>query len=117
MINYIVNKEKRTVVAIMKFEDEKTFKNNTTILSSLVEALENLKNTSIAYSKYQELLDKMCFPKYMSAKAKCSPEDEWDEEYGKKLAHERLVKKIHDYRSNSYQILLRIVWDIENYLH
>ena len=58
----------------------------------------------------------MYFPRYMSAKAKCNPEDEWDEEYGKQLARQRLVEKIHNYRSNSYKIIMDKVEEIRNFL-
>lgn len=58
----------------------------------------------------------MYFPHYMSAKAKCNPEDEWNEEYGKQLARQRLVEKIHNYRSNSYKIIADKVEEIKKFL-
>ena len=48
----------------------------------------------------------------MSAKAKCSPDDEWDEEFGKELARKRLIEKIHNYRSNSYKIIGEMIKEI-----
>lgn len=120
MIKYIVNKEKRTVVAVIEFEkDEETFVNSSYIYDDLSWALSRLKkNEDVIYNKKnkQSKVEKMYFPRYMSAKAKCNPEDEWDEEYGKQLARQRLVEKIHNYRSNSYKIIMDKVEEIRNFL-
>lgn len=120
MIKYIINKEKRTVVAVIEFEkDEETFVNSSYIYDDLSWALARLKkNEDVIYNKKnkQTEVEKMYFPRYMSAKAKCNPEDEWDEEYGKQLARQRLVKKIHNYRSNSYKIIMDKVREIRNFL-
>ena len=109
MIKYIVNEEKRTVVAVINFENStKTFKNADWIFNNLYDTLGYLshKNNMYTYNKkYYKLEKKMYFPKYMSAKAKCNPEDEWNEEYGKALARMRLVEKIKKYRSDSYKII------------
>ena len=71
MIEYVVNKGKRTIVAMIKFGDrEETFKNSSYIYDDIYWALTRIKkNTS-----YGET-EKMFFPKIMSAKAKCNPED------------------------------------------
>ena len=116
MIKYIINKEKRTVVAIIEFgENEETFKNSSYIYDDLSWTISRLKKNNHENSKETRAnMDKMFFPKYMSAKSKCSPEDEWDEEYGKQLARQRLVEKIHNYRSNSYKIIAEIVQRISD---
>ena len=115
MIEYIVNKEKRTVVAMIKFgEDEETFKNSSYIYDDLIYALGRLTKEEYSIRKYNEEYNKMYFPRYMSAKAKCSLEDEWDEDYGKRLARQRLVEKIHSYRSNSYEIIAEMVQRIND---
>jgi hypothetical protein len=114
MIEYIVNKDKRTVVAMIKFVDEEgdtpeTFKDSLRNFESLWMTLKRLEHSYNYYNKeYYNKASKMFFPKYMSAKAKCDPHDEWDEEYGKKLARERLVEKIHDYRGKSYYIVAEL---------
>ena len=107
MIKYIINKEKRTIVAVINFEDSTTtFKNADWIFSNLYDTLGYLSHRNDMYNKkYYKLEKKMYFPKYMSAKAKCNPEDKWDEELGKTLAHMRLVEKIKNYRNNSYKII------------
>lgn len=115
MIEYIVNKDKRTVVAMIKFEErQECFKNCDYIFNRLVDTLDMIKKNeerwpSKFYSKHES---KMYFPRYMSAKAKCSPDDEWDEEYGKELARKRLTEKIHRYRSNCYGIIADTIEEI-----
>lgn len=118
MIEYIVNKEKRTIVAMIKFnEDNKTFKHSWVIFNRLYEVLNYLYDKDTEYSKsYYKKENKMYFPKYMSAKAKCNPEDEWNEEYGKQLARQRLVDKIHNYRNNSYKIIAKMADEIKEKL-
>ena len=107
MIEYIVNKEKRTVVAMIKFNEETpSFKNSGDIFDDLWMAFNRLKSSDSFWGNdYRKKVSKMYFPKYMSAKAKCNPEDEWDEDYGKALARMRLVEKIKKYRSDSYKII------------
>lgn len=115
MIEYIVNKEKRTVIAMIKFGNyEETFKNSSYIYNDINWALTRIKENEYhnRTKKFKCSYGKMLFPKTMSAKAKCSPEDEWDENYGKQLARQRLVEKIHNYRSNSYKIILDLIEEI-----
>lgn len=116
MIKYIINKEKRTVVAVIEFgKNEETFKNSSYIYDDLHWAIHHLKKSENKISKEFKInTDKMFFPKYMSAKAKCSPEDEWDEEYGKQLARQRLVEKIYKYRRNSYLTISNMAQKIIN---
>lgn len=111
MIEYIVNKEKRIVVAMIKFGNrEETFKDSSYIYDDISWGFRRIKkNASKRDEKYIQGYDKMFFPRTISAKAKCSPEDEWDEEYGKQLARQRLVEKIKKYRSNSYKIIVDLI--------
>ena len=119
MIEYNVNKEKRTVAAFIKFNDEEyCFRNSYWIFDSLYDALTMIEHRDDKYDKrYYKLRKKMTFPRIISAKAKCDPRDEWDEEYGKALARERLVNKIHNYRSNSYKVIGDIVKEIDTSLN
>ena len=114
MIDYIVNKEKRTIVAVIDFgKSQETFKYSESILDHIDDVLTCLKGNKNGYTKnYWKKYEKMFFPRYMSAKAKCSPDDEWNEEFGKELARKRLVEKIHNYRSNSYKIIADMVKEI-----
>ena len=115
MIEYIVNKDKRTVVAMIKFEEQQEcFKNCGYIFDRLADALDMIKGKELSWptKSYLNLDKKMYFPRYMSAKAKCNPEDEWNEEYGKELARQRLVDKIHRYRSNCYGIIADTIEEI-----
>ena len=116
MIKYIVNKEKRTIAAVIEFEpEEPCFKNSRWIYSNIYDVWALLNHIGDKYTKkYHNESRKMYFPKYMSAKAKCDPQDEWDEEYGKKLARERLMEKIHNYRNNAYNIINKYAEKIYN---
>lgn len=117
MIDYIVNEEKRTVVAVIKFgKNEEAFKNSLYIYNALSYVFEKLKKENYSNKKHDKEFSKIYFPKHMSAKAVCSPEDEWNEEYGRQLAKQRLVKKIHKYRSDAYRTILKMVFDIEDML-
>ena len=113
MIEYIVNKEKRIIVAVIKFANqEETFKNSSYIYDDISWGLNRYKNEKNQFNrtkKYKQNYSKMFFPKTMSAKAKCNLNDEWDEEYGKQLARKRLVEKIKKYRSNSYKIIVDLI--------
>ena len=122
MIDYIINKEKRTIVAMIKFCDDieydsvLTFKDADLIFDGLWSALYRLKhdNNNRWGRDYHNKANKMFFPRYMSAKAKCSPDDEWNEEFGKELARKRLVEKIHNYRSNSYKIIAEVIKELND---
>ena len=120
MIEYSINKEKRTVVAFIKFGYEKnTFKDSRWIFDSIYDALIALQHKEYRekHNKtYCKLYSKMTFPSVMSAKAKCSPEDEWDEEYGKQLARQRLVEKIKRYSSNSYCVIANLANEINEFV-
>lgn len=122
MIEYIVNEEKRTIVAMIKFisedgEEIPAFKNSGYIFDDLWSVLKHFNSNNSYWDKtYRAKAEKMYFPKYMTAKAKCSPEDEWDEEYGKKLAYNRLVEKIRNYRSQAYHIVSDVVEEIKDFV-
>ena len=118
MIEYNNNKEKRTVVAFIKFDKgTPSFKNGNDIFDDLWSALKRFKSSdSLWGNDYRKKVNKMYFPKYVSAKAKCNPEDEWNEEYGKQLARQRLVEKIKRYRSNSYCIIADLAYEINEFV-
>ena len=122
MIEYIVNKEKSTVVAMIRFDEDidnrNCFKSSDWIYSSLYDALSGLqrKDNWIFNKTYNKQIKKMSFPQVITAKAKCSPNDEWNEEIGKEIARERLVKKIKKYRSESYQIIADMAQEIVDIL-
>ena len=119
MIKYVVNKEKRTIIAMIKFVDEygdytEVFKNSQLIFDDLWMAIKRLNSEDLIWTeKYRNKANKMYFPKYMIAKAKCNPEDEWNEDYGKELAYERLIEKIRDYRCQAYRIITDLTKEID----
>lgn len=122
MIHYNINKEKRTIAAYITFPENKwdraVFKEAPELFEKLYDTLKVINHQDVyrTYPAEQQLYNKMFFPAYMCAKTKCSPEDNWDEEYGKELARMRLTNKIHQYRNNAYTILRNIVDEIEESL-
>ena len=122
MIEYIVNEDKRTVVAMIKFVSEggekvSTFKDSEYIFDELWSVLRHFNSNKNYWDKtYRAKAEKMYFPKYMTAKAKCSPEDKWNEEYGKNLAYNRLVEKIRNYRNQAYHIVADVVEEIKDFV-
>lgn len=119
MIKYIVNEEKRTVVALIEFEEnEQIFKESEWVFDNIatVNSILGCNNKFRSSKAYNKMVKKMFFPRYMSAKAKCDPRDEWNEEYGKNLARQRLVEKIHSYRNNGYKIIADLVEEIKDYV-
>ena len=114
MIDYIINKEKRTIVAMIKFYDKtECFKDADGIFDDAYSLLRRIRHDNYLYDKtYFTKNAKMFFPNHIAAKAKCSPNDEWNEEFGKELARKRLVEKIHNYRSNSYKIVGEMIEEI-----
>lgn len=71
---YKVNKEKGTVVCIITTVDD---------------IPHRLEKYGLADEDYDNLID----IRYYKGIAKCSPEDDWDEEYGKRLAEYRASRK------------------------
>lgn len=78
---YYVNKEKRTVVCVM----------------------DTFADVQDKISKYGlKVPDKYyCEKKTFRGVAKCSPEDEWDEAVGRKLAERRAAAKRQNYVNNA----------------
>ena len=92
-INYVINKEKRTIVAIMTDCEYD-------ILDSLIKAgLYSLYD-------YGDKVKKAMIPNVFRGKAKCSPEDEWDEEAGKKIARERMLAKYYLHKAKKFKQIL-----------
>ena len=80
-INYVINKEKRTVVCIMRNAEEDA--------CGPVEKYLDSKGLSFDWATYKKLL----LPESIVGVAKCNPNDEWDEEFGKRLARKRCSDK------------------------
>ena len=91
MIKYYVDKNAGVVVARLVNnggEEERDYWR-----WSLLEMLDNIfldANIEAPYEYVDDVLDSM---PNLSAKAKCCPEDTFNEEFGKKLAKQRLLEK------------------------
>jgi len=87
MFKYYVNEEKKVVVAIAEnctnLAIQKILRKYPVSRSALL-ADENYFNKAFMHDTY-------------SAKAKCDPNDEFDVEFGKKLAKKRLEEKLEKY--------------------
>lgn len=74
---FVVNKEKRTIVCIITTEGD---------------VLKRLEKYGVEMvDDYWRYGDKKMIRRYKGV-AKCAPEDEWDETYGKRLAEYRAAK-------------------------
>lgn len=87
MINYSVNKEKNTIVAY--FEGGKDYWGD-----CLTEIGDNVAQSSLvdAFPIVDNIVSGI---KNFYGKAKLHPDDTWDEEVGKRIARERLIKKFN----------------------
>lgn len=85
-IEYIINKEKRTVVAIMKGCRHDAYED-------IIKTLHNNNITTFATQSFWEL--EYFISDTYRGKAHCSEEDTWDEEIGKRIARSRMLKKYY----------------------
>lgn len=79
-LKYYVNKEKRTVVCVLECDE-----------FSAVDFVE--RNHSIRGEYFAHDYKKYVMPMRFEGKAKCAPEDEFDEELGKLIAFDRAKAK------------------------
>lgn len=80
-ITYYVNESKRTVVAVITNTEE-------ALINKIRKSLKGGLNEFFAFKGYRSYM-----PDKFVGKAKCAPEDTWDEVYGKQLARERALEK------------------------
>lgn len=90
-IRYVVNKEKRTCVALLEnIEFDAINKINKM-------CLKDARFTDCANMYAYVCRDsKYVMPNKFVGVAKCSSEDNWDEEVGKRVAREKLLDKYHN---------------------
>ncbi len=89
-IRYYIDEEKRTVVAVM---DDCEY--------DAIDVLEKMGISNINHDGYN--MDKFMMNPIYRGKAKCSPDDEWDEEYGMALARNRMLENY--YRSRALALM------------
>ena len=102
--SYVVNKEKRTVVCIIEATDD---------------FIHRAQKYGVPLNNYWDFYEKYKGCKTYKGIAKCAPEDEWDETYGKRLAEYRASKAREKYvnrwiREYSDKVLKSIV-DLNKY--
>ena len=86
---FYVDKEARTVVCVIP-DTRFTF---VRFIEKNMDAYQIALSFPYPYNDYY-------FPSSISAKAKCAPEDEWDEEFGRELAYQRAKEKFYRYFFN-----------------
>lgn len=85
-IRYYIDEEKRTVVAVM---DDCEY--------DAIDVLQKMGIRKITHDGYN--MDKFMMNTSYRGKAKCSPDDEWNEEYGMALARNRMLENYYRGRS------------------
>lgn len=101
-ISYIINKEKRTVVALMDNCDYDAY-----------EILEKTGLFSHLSCKQDSICNSLMMNSIYRGKAKCSPEDTWDEEEGKRIARNRMLQSYYKART---RVLVRAKKEFSNML-
>lgn len=106
-IEYYVNEEKKTVTAVLigvRKEMANMFEKK--FMNAGFSARRNewfLGRTSALYEAMKTIPDKII------ASATCSPEDEFDVEFGCSLARMRLIEKLYKYRERvSYDLAVKV---------
>ena len=105
---YYINESKRTIVCVFTPDH-----------SEYCTGFEKAMKKVINETGYAVMLDPKCpvcymdYPDTFEGKAKCAPEDEWDAEYGKRLAKARALAKFHAAKSN---YISEIVWSVSSML-
>ena len=103
MIKYYVNEDKRTVVAKMEYENPFEMKQD--VAKYAIGAIVRWMNSQV-FGEYEYCIKDFFLSliytiadKYFSTpvigKAKCSEEDEFDEEFGKELARTRCLEQYY----------------------
>lgn len=83
-VKYFVNEEKRTVVAVLEGTE------------CLFVDFMYENNGPLPYRDYYELDDRYSLPNRFVGIAKCSANDEWNEQLGKLIAFDRLKEKVNN---------------------
>ena len=85
-IRYYIDEEKRTVVAVM---DDCEY--------DAIDVLQKMGIRKITHDGYN--MDKFMMNTSYRGKSKCSPDDEWDEEEGMRIARNRMLEKYYRARA------------------
>lgn len=88
---FIVNKEKRKIVCILENTDE-----------LLEDFIDGYTLDTLLFSRCKEVF----LPNRFIGIATCSPEDEWDEEFGKRVAYTRMKNSFYKMFFNKANIYI-----------
>lgn len=98
-ITYYIDEEKKTVVAVM-----------TDCEYDAIDILEKMGIRSISHNSWS--MDKFMINTTYRGKAKCSPDDEWDEEEGMCIARNRMLANYYRARTMALMHAEKIFQDI-----
>lgn len=106
-ISYVINEEKRTVVAIMKG-----------CRYDVIDIMRKLGLDNIPHDKAN--MSKFMLNSIYRGKAKCSQDDEWDVQTGMKIARTRMLRNYYLSRTKALieveNALARVISDIGSYI-
>ena len=83
-VKYFVNEEKRTVVAVLE--------GTRYLFQDFIYENDGLMSVNVHY----DFDDRYCLPNRFIGIAKCSVNDEWNEQLGKLIAFDRLKEKVNN---------------------
>ncbi len=94
--DFYVNEEKRTVVCVYPKADPVFNRRyaGDMVINFIIENFDfpDINLGDLIYGMRPEMM----MPRYFTGKAVCAPEDEWNEELGKKIAFARAKEKCYD---------------------
>lgn len=106
MIKYNVDKEKGVVVAYLQLGCEECFPNAADMCIKLNDLwCEFIKTDMISHNKFWNGLDDVWYGGTIRGIARCHPDDEWNEEVGRRIAKEKLLNKLQERRRKAYTFL------------
>lgn len=94
--DFYVNEEKRTVVCVYPKPDPIFNQRDASDMAANF-IIDNFDFSDLDLGDLvYKMTPKIRMPRYFTGKAICAPEDEWDEELGKKIAFARAKEKCYD---------------------
>lgn len=102
-MDYYINSEKGIVTAVMTDTSDDAI--------SFVDSFTNKKNGGFLTLCIPHIYKRYQMPDKFVGTAKCAPEDEFDEDYGIRLARKRCLSQ---YRKVRYQVIKRMMKEIRD---
>lgn len=94
--DFYVNEEKRTIVCVYPKSKSNVWGASNLVIDFIEENFDFPDVSFLDGTSYGDLRNKLKMPYRFIGKAVCAPEDEWNEELGKKIAFARAKEKCYD---------------------